>query len=152
MPQKQELTVKHEQHIMGTIAKSDGKMTPAEKVKLAAFRAKREARNRRKAAAKIPLTIIPLPARAGNPKKNASLRRERGKLAVYIPFVLLSPRYIKNSLTGKRTIFAGYRGFDNTNEAQKVVNDALILRAHQARQDGGYIHINPEAGHGKNER
>jgi hypothetical protein len=125
---------------------------PAKPLSNAERETERKARNKRKAAAKVPVVIIPLPGRTDNPKKNPRARRARVKLATYIPFVLRHPRYMKHPLTGKRTVFAGYRGFNNTNEAQKVINDALIMRAHQAREDGGYLHINPRAGHGKSER
>lgn len=102
----------------------------------------RRARTKRKAVSKIQFIIIPLPGRAGNPKKNPKLRRARGKLATYVPFVLLNISEFRTKHYPKR----------KKQNPQMDINTRLIIRAHQAQQAGGYFHINPEANHGKAER
>ncbi len=57
-----------------------------------------------------------------NRKKNRGERRQRGKLGVYIPYVLLN--------LGE---------FQSKHKAQQAINNGLFRRAQVARRKGGYL-------------
>ena len=77
MPHKQELTEQQKELLRQAHSRLKPPMLgTAQKRPSMSDHARRE-RNRKKAASKIPLMIIPLPGHAGNPKKNKAVRRKK---------------------------------------------------------------------------
>lgn len=141
MRQKQEMTEKSGKMLNLLVsAEKSGKFKVASAA-LSPDDIKRRARNERKRQRKIKWAIIPIPRRAGNPKKDKEARRSRpqdyrNKLGVYVPFVLLNASDFPTRIQKDRPV------------NQQTMNIDLIRRAHRANRDGGYHNINAGASRG----
>ena len=71
-------------------------------------------------------------ARSTNPKKNPKARRRRGKLGVYIPYLIRNIKEFRSSCNAPKV--EPKRG----NFSQYIANTDLFRRAQVAKRNGGY--------------